>query len=196
MTLKLPIQDFKIIDNLKRVELTLPEIAKHKVVDDPLSFLDPTFRKIIEEPTANANENNNNKQIECGNCLNSERKWRSRYMNKKKKAKYEKKMFYVIQRRNQAKAKRYNGLLKMYTDIHEKKSELYSPLAFVNRELEKARFYGYKATPVYDELRDQVNNTMQTFDEKLTRKFEDTKRPYHVLYNEEISRVEKIKKND
>jgi hypothetical protein len=68
--------------------------------------------------------------------------------------------------------------------IEEKKSEIYDPIRFIHRELEKAKFFGYKCTPIYDEFRDLLNTKMNTFDEKFTRKFEDIKKPMHMIYTD------------
>jgi hypothetical protein len=70
-------------------------------------------------------------------------------MNKHKRKKYLKKMFYVFKRRRQAKEKRYNNILALYGRIHEKKVEAFDPYKFITRELEKAKFFGYR----YDKRR-------------------------------------------
>ncbi len=128
-----------------------------------------------------------NVPMSCGmRSLFSERKWRSRKMNIKKKKKYQKKMFYVMQKRRQMKEKRYQSLLNMFKEIQEKKTEIYDPIRHINRELEKAKFYGYKCTPIYDEFRNIINNNMNTFDDKYFRQFKDPKKPYHQLYEESI----------
>ncbi|CAF0853621.1 unnamed protein product [Brachionus calyciflorus] len=177
---QLPINDFKITDIIKRHELTLPEINKKKEIFDPLL----QFQIEKELPK---NDNNLNKPMYCGGSLFSEVKWRSRKMNIKKRKKYQRKMFYVIQKRRQAKEKRYNNLMELYKSIHEKKSELFDPIKFVNRELEKAKFFGFKANPVYDEYRNILNDKVKTFDEKYFRKFEDLKKPLHIRLEEELN---------
>lgn len=102
-------------------------------------------------------------------------------MNKHKRKKYLKKMFYVFKRRRQAKDKRYNNILALYRKIHEKKVEAFDPYKFITRELDKAKFFGYRCTDgqIYDQARSQIES-IPTFDEKYFRKFVDTKLPVHM----------------
>jgi hypothetical protein len=109
----------------------------------------------------------------------SEIAWRKRKMNKHKRKKYLKKMFYVIKRRRQAKEKRYNNILALYKSIQEKKVEAFDPVKFINRELEKAKFFGYTCDDVYDRTREAVKG-MRTFDEKYSKVFVDRKVPVHL----------------
>lgn len=180
-TLKFSINDFKITDIIKRHELTLPEIHKNKVVQDPLL----NFQ--IEKQLPQINEKKNT-PLSCGQSLFNERKWRSRKMNIKKKKKYEQKLFYVIQRRRQNKDKRFENIKAMFKGIHEKKVELFEPHRFIDRELEKAKFYGFKCSPVYDEYRNIVQSKMNTFDQNYFRKFDDPKIPLHIKLNIQLKK--------
>jgi hypothetical protein len=185
---KLPLDDLKISDKLKRIELNLPEINKNKIVYDPLLINQLEENRLPERNTS--------APMSCGKPLFNERAWRSRMMNKKKRKKYRKKMFFVLKKRQQDKEKRYQNLCLMYKQIEEKKSEIYDPIRFIHRELEKAKFFGYKCTPIYDEFRDLINTKMNTFDEKLTRKFEDIKKPLHMIYTDVIKPEELLTKSE
>jgi hypothetical protein len=114
-------------------------------------------------------------------------------MNKKKKKKYLKKMFYVIQRRKQAKEKRYNNLLTLFQKIQEKKVECFDPYKMIEREFEKAKFYGFKSTTLYDEYRTIINEKLVSFDPKYFRKFENPKLPIHMRYEGDLSDIIKVK---
>jgi len=109
----------------------------------------------------------------------SEIAWRKRKMNKHKRKKYLKKMFYVMKRRRQAKEKRYNNILALYKSIHQKKVEAFDPVKFINRELEKAKFFAYSCDEVYDKTREIVKS-IPTFDEKYSRVFVNRKIPVHL----------------
>jgi len=183
---KLPL--FEINDQIKRQELTLPETDKNKIIFDPLL----NFQIERQMPSFNKNS----EPMYCGRPLFSELKWRSRKMNIKKRKKYQKKMFYVIQKRRQAKEKRYQGLLSLFQSIQEKRVEKFDPLRFIQRELEKAKFYGYRCSPIYDSYRDLVNTNLKSFDEKYFRKFEDTKKPIHLNYPEFLDELKSKKKSE
>ena len=115
----------------------------------------------------------------------TEKAWRSRKMNIHKRRKYRKKMFFMLVKREQAKAKRYQNLCDMLARINEKRVELFEPLRYIKRELEKASFFGYRCSPDYETYRRLIDQRLVTFDPKYTRKFEDTVKPYHMLYAEE-----------
>ncbi len=185
---KLPLDDLKISDKIKRIELNLPEINKNKIVYDPLLINQLEKNKLPER--------NTNGPMSCGKPLFNERAWRSRMMNKKKRKKYQKKMFFVLKKRQQDKEKRYQNLCLMYKQIEEKKSEIYDPIRFIHRELEKAKFFGYKSTHLYDEFRDLVNTKMNSFDEKYTRKFEDVKKPFQMVYTDVIKPGDIVDKSE
>lgn len=174
---QLPLIDIQIIDTLKRQELTLPEINKSKEVYDPLLGF-----QIHKNLPGSSNKNS----IHCGKPLFNELKWRRRKMNIKKRKKYQKKMYYVIQKRIQNKEKRYNNLLDIFKEVTNKKVDLFDPKRFVLRELEKAKFYGYKCSPIYDQYRNLISSNLKTFDETYFRKFDDVKKPIHLKYEEEL----------
>ncbi len=69
--------------------------------------------------------------------------------------------------------------------INEKRVEFFDPVRYVKRELEKASFFGYKCSPDYDTYRRLIDERLGTFDPKYTRKFEDTNKPFHMLYAEQ-----------
>ena len=183
---QLPLIDIQIIDILKRQHLNLPEINKNKEVIDPLLIFQ-IEQKLPESPVRQT------RPMHCNQSLYSEVKWRRRKMNKKKKKKYLKKMFYVIQRRKQAKEKRYQTILNLYEKIHEKKVESFDPYKMINRELEKAKFYGFRTTHLYDEYRNLINEKLVSFDEKYFRKFDDPKLPIHLKYTGDLSDIIKVK---
>ncbi len=172
---QLPINDFTITDILKRHELTLPEINKQKIVYDPLLIhhLDKELPEYQKE--------SRNSPMQCGKSLYSEVKWRKRMMNIKKRKKYQQKMFYVFQNRKQVKEKRYNSLCDLFKSIHEKKTEIFTPINYIYRELEKAKFYGYSCTNVYKDYRKIVEDNLKAFDPKYTRKFEDPNIPVKIV---------------
>jgi hypothetical protein len=164
---QLPINDFKITDILKRHELTLPEINKQKVVYDPMLVHQ------LERQLPEYKKESSSVPMQCGKPLFSEIKWRKRMMNIKKRKKYMKKMFYVMQNRKQAKEKRYNKICELFKTIHDKKTEAFTPMNYINRELEKAKFFGYSCTKVYSDYRKIIEDNLKTFDEKYMRKFPD-----------------------
>lgn len=189
---QLPINDFKITDILKRHELTLPEIHKNKIVYDPLLAFQ------IEKQLPQIRNETQNAPMYCGRPLFSEISWRRRKMNIKKKKKYLKKMYYIIQKRKQNKEKRFTNIIDMFRAIHEKKRDLFDSARFINRELEKAKFCGYKVSGIYDRYRTIANSTLKSFDEKYFRTFVDPKKPVHLIHpeikykdNEEVKVVEK-----
>ena len=169
-----PLVDIKITDTLKRQILKLPEVNKKKIVFDPLLFQ-------IEKKLPEFSLNNINSPMQCKSPIFSEIKWRKRGMNKKKRMKYQKKMFYVIKRNKQAKEKRYQTILSLYEKMNIKKVESFDPLKFINRELEKAKFYGYKCDSTYNNLRNNINS-IKSFDSKFFKKFIDPKLPIHMLF--------------
>lgn len=175
---QLPLDGIRIIDILKRQDLTLPEINKSKSVWDP-SLVHQVWRELPSLPSSTP-------RYECRRPLFSELRWRRRKMNIKRRRKYLKKMFYKIQTRMQNKAKRYQDLCNMLADINEKKTNLFDPKRFIDRELEKARFYGYKCTPVYDQFREAIAQGVKSFDEKYTRKFDDPREPLHIKLDREL----------
>jgi len=169
---QLPLTNIKIDDIMKRQMLNLPEINKNKEVTDPL--LKFQIEKIMPEIV------NKKSPMSCNSSLMSETKWRKRKMNKHKQKKYYRKMFYVIKRRKQAKEKRYNTILTLFREIHEKKVKAFDPHRFIYRELEKAKFFGYTCdTETYAKARSEVES-LPGFDQKYFKKFQNEKIPYHM----------------
>lgn len=168
---QLPLTDIKITDILKRQSMNLPEINKNKLVEDPL--LDFQIEQKCPETLKKS------VPMSCNQSMGSEIGWRKRKMNKHKRKKYLKKMFYVIKRNRQAKEKRYNNILALYRNIHAKKVEAFDPASYINRELEKAKFFGYNCDNVYEKTRESVM-AIKTFDDKFTKKFVDSKLPVHL----------------
>jgi hypothetical protein len=176
---QLPLIDFKIIDILKRHELTLPEINRNKEIFDPIIISQ------VNKQLPNLEKNGKtNTPMRCSRSLYSEVKWRKRKMNKKKLRKYKKKMFFEIQKRKQAKEKRYQNILTMLKSIEEKRVEIFDPEQYINRELEKAKFFGYKCSPDYEEMRKIINEKMVATDDRYFRKFEDKHIPLHIKYSD------------
>jgi hypothetical protein len=183
-SLKFSINDFSITDIIRRHELTLPEINKNKLVEDPLLG----FQIEKQLPVRNISSSS---PMHCLQ-LNNERAWRRRKMNIKKKKKYEKKQFFVIQKRNQNREKRFTNIMAVYKSIEEKKVHVFEPLKYIDRELEKARHFGFRCSPVYDSYRQIVRQKMPTFDSKYTRTFDNPLLPIHIKLNMDLSRF-KIK---
>lgn len=176
---QLPLNDIQIIDILKRQELTLPEINKNKLVWDPL-LINQVSRELPQREEASK------PSMECGKPLFSELRWRSRKMNIKRRRKYLKKLQFKIQTRLQNKAKRYQDLCNMISAIHEKKTQAFDPMRYINRELEKARFFGYRSSPIYDQYRDVIEKGVKSFDDKFFTKFEDKREPLHLRLEKEF----------
>lgn len=177
---QLPLNDIQIIDILKRQELTLPEVNKSKFVWDPFRS-GQVAHELPERPSGDANG-----PMHCGRPLFSELRWRRRKMNIKRRRKYLKKIHYQLQTRLQNKAKRYQNLLNMISDINEKKTQVFNPSKFIDREIEKAKFFGYRCSPVYDEYRKIVNEKMPSFDERYFRKFDDHRQLLHIKLEEKL----------
>jgi hypothetical protein len=168
---QLPLTDIKITDVLKRQIMNLPEINKNKIVDDPLlEFqIEQKCPEIFKRSVP----------MSCNRPMLTEIGWRKRKMNKHKRKKYLKKMFYVIKRRGQAKEKRYNNILALYRNIQAKKVEAFDPYKYITRELEKAKFFGYQCDNVYEKTRETVMS-LNTFDEKYTKTFVNKRLPVHL----------------
>ena len=56
--------------------------------------------------------------------------------------------------------------------MFDKRTELFDPLKFIKRELEKAKFCSYKVSNDYDAYRKHLNETLVSFDEKYFRRFD------------------------
>ncbi|CAF0782764.1 unnamed protein product [Didymodactylos carnosus] len=85
-------------------------------------------------------------------------KYRARRMRLHHKKKWLKKHKYALLKRLREKIKRRGKLFEMENAIILGKAEQFNPELYVKRELEKAKFYGYRVSPVYDELREKINN--------------------------------------
>ena len=119
----------------------------------------------------------------------SELKWRKRKINKKKRAKYLKKIYFSLQKRQQSKEKRYKMIQNLFEKIQEKKVETFDIHKFINRELEKAKFFGYRSTTIYDQYRNLINQNLKTYDEKYFRKFVNPQKPVHIIYENEKNEI-------
>jgi hypothetical protein len=164
-TFKIPLNDIKINDVLIKHELKLPQLRNQIELIDPLLH--------IEKSLPQSESINSNVTYECNRPLYSVLKYRSRHMNRKKKKKFLVKMKFELMKRDLAKQKRYENLTNFYQQIFEKKTKLFDPTRLVNREIEKAKFYGYKVSEDYDQYRMFIKENMKTFDEKYFRKFDD-----------------------
>ncbi|CAF1334367.1 unnamed protein product [Rotaria sordida] len=84
--------------------------------------------------------------------------YRSRRMRLHHKKKWLKKFKYDLLKKLREKIKRRGKLYDMENSIILGKAEQFNAEHYVKRELEKARFYGYRVSPVYDQIRDQINH--------------------------------------
>ncbi|CAF2971801.1 unnamed protein product [Rotaria sp. Silwood2] len=84
--------------------------------------------------------------------------YRSRRMRLHHKKKWLKKFKYDLLKKLREKIKRRGKLFDMENSIILGKAEQFNAEHYVKRELEKARFYGYRVSPVYDQIRDQINH--------------------------------------
>lgn len=175
---QLPLNDMQIIDILNRKELRLPELSNKITICDP-SLAQHVGRKLPQQVSSYT-------VMECRRPLFSEIRWRKRKMNIKRRRKYEKKMQFKFQTRKQNKEKRYQDLLNMITAINEKRTNIFNSKRFVKREIEKARFYGYRCSPIYNAYRIAITQGMKSFEEKYFRKFEDPHQPLHIKLEKEL----------
>ncbi|CAF4476461.1 unnamed protein product [Rotaria socialis] len=83
--------------------------------------------------------------------------YRSRRMRLHHKKKWLKKFKYDLLKKLREKIKRRGKLYEMENSIILGKAEQFNAEHYVKRELEKARFYGYRVSPVYDQIRDQIS---------------------------------------
>lgn len=113
-----------------------------------------------------------NVTYQCGQPLFSVLRYRSRRMNKLKQKRYFKKMKFVLMKREIRKQRRYEKLLAMYKKMFDKRTQMFDPQRLVHRELEKAKFWGYRVNPIYNQYRDFIKANMNTIDERYTRKFD------------------------
>lgn len=159
---KLPLIDIEIGDNLIRKEVKLPELSNKKELIDPIFQIDKLLPEI---------ESRRDLSYSCGQPLMNTLKYRRRRMNKKHKKKYLKKMKFVFMKREQTKQKRFEKLKEMYSAIFEKKLSIYDPMKKINRDLEKAKFFGYRVNSTYAQYRQLIDKSFKNFDSRLTRRF-------------------------
>ncbi len=84
-------------------------------------------------------------------------KYRARRMRLHHKKKWLKKFKYDLLKKLREKIKRRGKLFEMENSIILGKSEQFNAEHYVKRELEKAKFYGYRVSPIYDQIRDNIN---------------------------------------
>ena len=83
--------------------------------------------------------------------------YRARRMRLHHRKKWLKKFKYDLLKRLREKIKRRGKLFEMENAIILGKGEQFNAEHYVKRELEKARFYGYRVSPIYDRIRDDIN---------------------------------------
>jgi hypothetical protein len=84
-------------------------------------------------------------------------KYRARRMRLHHKKKWLKKFKYDLLKKLREKIKRRGKLFEMENSIILGKGEQFNAEHYVKRELEKAKFYGYRVSPIYDQIRDDIN---------------------------------------
>ncbi len=84
-------------------------------------------------------------------------KYRARRMRLHHKKKWLKKYKYDLLKKLREKIKRRGKLFEMENSIILNKGEQFNAEHYVKRELEKAKFYGYRVSPIYDQIRDDIN---------------------------------------
>ena len=82
---------------------------------------------------------------------------RSRRMRLHHRKKWLKKYKYDLLKRLREKVKRRGKLFEMENAIILGKAQQFNAEKYVKRELEKAKFYGYRVSPIYDQIRDDIN---------------------------------------
>ena len=165
ITFKIPLNDIKINDVLIKQEFKLPQLRNQIELIDPLLH--------IEKALPQSESVNSNVRYECNKPLNNVLRYRRRHMNRKKQAKFYKKRKYILLEHKILKEKRYDKLLDMYRKIFEEKTDRFDPTKLIYREIEKAKFYGYKVNDVYDKYRFFIKSNVKKIDEKYFRKFDD-----------------------
>ena len=145
ITFKIPLNDIKINDVIIKHELKLPQLRNQIELIDPLLH--------IEKSLPQSESINSNVAYECDRPLYSVLKYRSRHMNRKKKMKRLKLMKHELISRQLSKQKRYERLTNFYQKIFDKKTEVFDPTRLVYREIEKAKFYGYRVSADYEQYR-------------------------------------------
>ena len=83
--------------------------------------------------------------------------YRSRRMRLHHRKKWLKKFKYDLLKRLREKIKRRGKLFTMENEIILGKGEQFNAEHYVKRELEKAKFYGFRVSPVYDQIREDIN---------------------------------------
>lgn len=83
--------------------------------------------------------------------------YRSRRMRLHHRKKWLKKFKYDLLKKLREKIKRRGKLFEMENAIILGKAQQFNAENYVKRELEKAKFYGYRVSPIYDRIRDDIN---------------------------------------
>jgi hypothetical protein len=84
-------------------------------------------------------------------------RYRARRMRLHHKKKWLKKYKYDLLKKLREKIKRRGKLFEIENSIILGKAEQFNAEHYVKRELEKAKFYGYRVSPIYDQIRDDIN---------------------------------------
>ncbi len=84
-------------------------------------------------------------------------RYRARRMRLHHKKKWLKKFKYDLLKKLREKIKRRGKLFDIENSIILGKAEQFNAEHYVKRELEKAKFYGYRVSPIYDQIRDDIN---------------------------------------
>ena len=82
--------------------------------------------------------------------------YRARRMRLHHRKKWLKKFKYNLLKNLREKIKRRGKLFEMENAIILGKAEQFNAELYVKRELEKAKFYGYRVSPTYDQIRDDI----------------------------------------
>jgi hypothetical protein len=97
---------------------------KKKEINDPFIYIEKKMPSI---------NNDNEVPMSCHMPqLHSEKLWRRRKMNIKKRKKYQKKLAFVLRNRQQAKEKRYNNLVAKVKEIESKRLAVFDPNYFID----------------------------------------------------------------
>lgn len=83
--------------------------------------------------------------------------YRSRRMRLHHRKKWLKKFKYDLLKKLREKIKRRGKLFEMENAIILGKAQQFNAEQYVKRELEKAKFYGYRVSPIYDRIRDDIH---------------------------------------
>ncbi|CAF0793102.1 unnamed protein product [Adineta ricciae] len=84
-------------------------------------------------------------------------RYRARRMRLHHRKKWLKKFKYDLLKKLREKIKRRGKLFEMENAIILGKADQFNAEHYVKRELEKAKFYGYHVSPIYEQIRDDIN---------------------------------------